>query len=208
MNLLSRLVASVAVCGVCATSAFAQGTQSSSQSSPSSSTDVRPATTTVFGDTGLWYVPTGEVLPKGRWSGSGYRTNIDRFEAYSDISNFRGTFAFGATDRVEMIVGQTRSDGSTRQVDLPGCRPGHSPDVCCFADGHELPITHRDRFREFAARVQRDDFAVVQDEIRRAGGLKRYEGEDEGEDREEHDSSAHFLDGANRLRNAANRIML
>jgi outer membrane protein OmpA-like peptidoglycan-associated protein len=117
MNLLSRLVASVAVCGVCATSAFAQGTQSSSQSSPSSSTDVRPATTTVFGDTGLWYVPTGEVLPKGRWSGSGYRTNIDRFEAYSDISNFRGTFAFGATDRLEIfgnIDFQRRIDADRR----------------------------------------------------------------------------------------------
>ena len=29
------------------------------------------------GDTGLWFVPTGEVLPNRRWSGSGYYTNFD-----------------------------------------------------------------------------------------------------------------------------------
>src|SRR4029450_11279717 len=103
MSLVSRLVLTAAICGVCVTSAFAQGSQSSTQSSQSTTGDVRPATTTTFGDTGLWYVPTGEVLPKGRWSFSGYRTNEDRFESYSDISNFRGTFAFGATDRLEVF---------------------------------------------------------------------------------------------------------
>ena len=36
-------------------------------------TAARPATTTFFGDTGIWYVPTGEVLPKGKWSATVYR---------------------------------------------------------------------------------------------------------------------------------------
>ena len=36
-----------------------------------------PATTTPSGDTGLWFVPTGEVLPAKRWSVSAYRVNFD-----------------------------------------------------------------------------------------------------------------------------------
>ena len=72
---------------------------------PSDSSDTRPATTTVFGDTGLWYVPTGEVLPKGRWSFSAYRTNWDRKEAFTDISNFRGTFARFAVPEMERALG-------------------------------------------------------------------------------------------------------
>ena len=32
---------------------------------------VRPATVSVFGDTGLWFVPTGEVLRDKTWSASG-----------------------------------------------------------------------------------------------------------------------------------------
>ena len=31
---------------------------------------VRPATTSIYGDTGLWFVPTGEVLRDGTWSAS------------------------------------------------------------------------------------------------------------------------------------------
>jgi outer membrane protein OmpA-like peptidoglycan-associated protein len=77
----------------------------------------------VLGDTGLWYVPTGEVLPKGRWSFSGYRTNWDRKEAFSDISNFRATFAFGATDRLEVFGNvdlQRRIDADRRPVRAGG----------------------------------------------------------------------------------------
>ena len=36
-----------------------------------------PATTTFLGDTGLWYVPTAEILPARKWSVSGYRVNFD-----------------------------------------------------------------------------------------------------------------------------------
>ena len=37
----------------------------------------RPATTTAGGDTGLWFVPSAEVLPARRWSLTGYRVNTD-----------------------------------------------------------------------------------------------------------------------------------
>ncbi len=81
---------------------------------------LRPARplTTVIGDTGLWYVPTGEVLPKGVGgrSASTGRTGTGR-RPFSDISNFRGTFAFGATDQLEFfgsIDAQRRIDADRR----------------------------------------------------------------------------------------------
>ena len=56
---------------------------------------VRTATTSVYGDTGLWFVPTGEVLRDGTWSASGYRVNWDVRQGFTDISHFEGTFGFG-----------------------------------------------------------------------------------------------------------------
>ncbi len=123
MRPLRQLAAGLALCALCSTPAWAQaqGTQSTQTSTNDSAT--RPATTTVFGDTGLWYVPTGEVLPRGRWSFSAYRTNWDREEAFSDISNFRATFAFGATERVEVFGNvdlQRRIDADRRPVRAGG----------------------------------------------------------------------------------------
>src|SRR5689334_11754474 len=43
---------------------------------PSSSSETAPATTTVAGDTGLWFVPTGEVLANKKFSVSIYRVNF------------------------------------------------------------------------------------------------------------------------------------
>jgi len=59
--LLTVLVASVANAqsGSSATSTA----QSQSGGASSSAQDTRPATTTFYGDTGLWFVPTAEVLP-------------------------------------------------------------------------------------------------------------------------------------------------
>jgi peptidoglycan-associated lipoprotein len=81
-----------------------------SQSSSSSSSDDQPtrrATTTFQGDTGLWYVPTGEILADKKWSVSFYRTNQDREAGFSDISHFIGTFGVGIKDRAE-IFGSVR----------------------------------------------------------------------------------------------------
>ena len=65
--------------------------------------ETRPATTTVMGDTGLWFVPTGEVLPAGRWSFSLYRVNFDYTEGFTDVSNWPVTFGVGLGDRAELF---------------------------------------------------------------------------------------------------------
>src|SRR5687768_1037852 len=46
--------------------------------------DLRPATTTHMGDTGLWFVPTAEILPAKRWSASAYRVNFDYQQGFTD----------------------------------------------------------------------------------------------------------------------------
>src|SRR5205809_127639 len=67
------------------------------------STDTRPATTTFLGDTGLWNVPTAEVLPARKWSLSAYRVNFDDNQGFSDVSNWPLTFAVGVKDRAEIF---------------------------------------------------------------------------------------------------------
>jgi len=68
-----------------------------------SSTDTRPATTTFLGDTGLWNVPTAEVLPARKWSLSAYRVNFDDNQGFSDVSNWPITFGIGLKDRAELF---------------------------------------------------------------------------------------------------------
>ena len=63
----------------------------------------RPATTTFLGDTGLWYVPTGEVLPAKKWSLSAYRVNFDDNQGFTDVSNWPVTFGIGVKDRAEIF---------------------------------------------------------------------------------------------------------
>src|SRR3954451_76499 len=74
---------------------------------PSSSTataeETRPATTTFFGDTGLWFVPTGEVLPHGKWSVSGYRRGTNFIPGFTNVGDFAGTFGVGIKDRAEIF---------------------------------------------------------------------------------------------------------
>ena len=65
--------------------------------------ETRPATTTFRGDTGLWFVPTGEVLPARRWSFSAYRVNFDYNQGFTDVSNWPITFGVGLGDRAELF---------------------------------------------------------------------------------------------------------
>ena len=81
---------------------------------------MRPATTTASGTTGLWFVPTAEVLPTTR---NGlcrfYRTNIDDGQGFTDISMFPATFAVGIGDRAEFFGSWalvTRLDRDTRPL--------------------------------------------------------------------------------------------
>ena len=80
-----------------------QGTQPTTMDAQSMPVELRPATTTFRGDTGLWFVPTGEVLPARRWSVSAYRVNFDYNEGFTDVSNFPLTFGFGLGDRAELF---------------------------------------------------------------------------------------------------------
>jgi outer membrane protein OmpA-like peptidoglycan-associated protein len=88
--------------------------------------DSRPGGNTVFGDTGIWFVPTGETLPKGKWSGGVQLVNFDRSEGFSDITDIGGMFAFGATDRIEVFgaFGARRIDADL----VPVARNGQPQD--------------------------------------------------------------------------------
>ena len=97
--------------------------QQAPAASSAQSSETRPATTTILGDTGLWYVPTGEILPAKRWSFSFYRTNWDREAGFTDVSHFPITFGYGINDRVELfgsVRAVTRIDRDIRPLFIPG----------------------------------------------------------------------------------------
>ena len=105
------------------TAALAQTPATSSTQNPapasSSSADTRPATTTFLGDTGLWYVPTAEVLPNGKWSVSGYRRGTNWIQGYTNVADFATTFAYGIKDRAEIFGSfliDTRIDRDVRPL--------------------------------------------------------------------------------------------
>src|SRR4051812_36045939 len=77
------LIASIAVLGRSAPAA-AQSDQT------------RPATTTFWGDTGLWFVPTAEVLPKRDISFAVHRTELDFRQGQTNVSFWPVTGAVGA----------------------------------------------------------------------------------------------------------------
>jgi outer membrane protein OmpA-like peptidoglycan-associated protein len=83
------------------------------------SQETRPATTTFFGDTGLWFVPTAEVLPRGKWSVSGYRRGTNYIQGFSNIGDFAGTFAIGVANHLEIFgsfLFDTRIDRDIRPI--------------------------------------------------------------------------------------------
>jgi len=73
------------------------------QSPSPSSTERRSAFTTADGDTGLWYVPTAEVLARGKWSASGYRTSYNFVEGFSNVAAFPLTFGVGVYSHLEIF---------------------------------------------------------------------------------------------------------
>lgn len=88
----------------------------------SSREDVRPAVTSFWGDTGLWFVPTAEVLKPGGWAFGAYRTELEFKQGSSDVVYFPGTIAIGAGPRTE-IFGAVRAvttvDRDTRPLFAP-----------------------------------------------------------------------------------------
>lgn len=101
-RLLARGCAVLASLGV-VTTAAAQQPAPQPATQPASAAESRPATTTFLGDTGLWYVPTAEILPHRKWSVSAYRVNFDDDQGFTDVSNWPVTFAIGLADRLELF---------------------------------------------------------------------------------------------------------
>jgi outer membrane protein OmpA-like peptidoglycan-associated protein len=105
------------------TSGTSTGQSSTATQTPSSASvpaeAYRPATTTFYGDTGLWFVPTGEVLPDGKWSASGYRRGTNYIQGYTNVADFAGTFAYGLKNKAEIFgsfLVDTRIDRDVRPV--------------------------------------------------------------------------------------------
>ena len=118
---MSQTLRSMAAMAACVLWASAVSAQAPASQASSSSTDesTRPATTTFFGDTGIWFVPTGEVLPPGKWSASGYRRGTNWIQGYTNVADFAGTFAFGIKDRAEIFgsfLVDTRIDRDVRPL--------------------------------------------------------------------------------------------
>lgn len=78
-------------------------TVSSAEAQLRGSKDTRLALPTLLGETGFWVVPTAETLREGNWSASLFRSNSDRKQGLTDVSNFGFTIAYGATDRAEVF---------------------------------------------------------------------------------------------------------
>ena len=117
-----RSIGLIASCLIWSAGAAAQSTPATSSQQPSSaSTDsaTRPATNTFFGDTGIWFVPTAEILPDKKWSVSGYRRGTNFVQGYSNVGDFAGTFGVGIKNRAEIfgsLIFDTRIDRDLRPL--------------------------------------------------------------------------------------------
>ena len=85
-------------------------------------TTPRPATPTFYGDTGLWFVPTAETMPAGKFSFSVFRANFDRRQGLTDVNQIGITGAVALGDRFELFGSwrTVRLDRDVRPVYVPG----------------------------------------------------------------------------------------
>src|SRR5690348_1871484 len=133
---LRSTLAAVAAVVWCAAAAAAQSPTTQSTSSPTSQStssgaatpsDTRPATPTFTGDTGLWFVPTADVLARGKWSVSGYRASFNYQPGFANVGLFGGTFAVGLADRFELfgsLEADKRIDRDLRPIFVSDPRVG------------------------------------------------------------------------------------
>ena len=124
--LIVLVVAAVASAPVWAQSSSGQGQpqgQAQGQAqAPVETKAERMATATYWGDTGLWFVPTAEVVRAKGWSVSAYRTEFDFRQGLTDVSDFPVTAAVGAGSRTEIFGALrvvTRIDRDTRPLFQP-----------------------------------------------------------------------------------------
>jgi peptidoglycan-associated lipoprotein len=85
-------------------------------------TTPRPALPTIYGDTGLWFVPTAETMPAGKWSFSVFRANFDRRQGLTDVNTFGLTGAVAIGDRLELFGSWrlVRLDRDVQPTFIPG----------------------------------------------------------------------------------------
>jgi outer membrane protein OmpA-like peptidoglycan-associated protein len=91
------------------------------------SDDMRPTTTTFLGDTGIWYVPTAEILSSGTWSVGGDRRGTNYVQGLSNVADFAGTAAVGIANRAEVFASflfDTRVDRANPPVFSGDARQG------------------------------------------------------------------------------------
>lgn len=109
------LLMTIATIALAASHAWAQDNQQSAEE--------RPAMASYWGDTGLWFLPTAEVVrPKG-WSFSLYRTEFDFKQGRTDVEDWPVTAAIGVGSRLELfgaLRAVTRIDRDTRPLFQPG----------------------------------------------------------------------------------------
>jgi outer membrane protein OmpA-like peptidoglycan-associated protein len=122
--MVKRVAMAMVVAVGCAATGFAQdpATQPAPRQDTTANGETRPATTTFMGDTGLWFVPTAEVLPARKWSFSLYRVNFDYNQGFTDVSNFPVTFGVGLGDRAELFGAWSvvrRIDRDVRPLFIP-----------------------------------------------------------------------------------------
>jgi peptidoglycan-associated lipoprotein len=81
----------------------------------------RPGLPTINGDTGLWFVPTAETMPAGRWSFSVFRANFDRRQGLTDVNQIGVTGAVALGERAELFGSWrlVRLDRDVRPVYVP-----------------------------------------------------------------------------------------
>jgi peptidoglycan-associated lipoprotein len=118
MNRFERVLLSLGMCAVASANAWAQDTQGSQE--------VRPAVTSFWGDTGLWFIPTAEVLKPGGWAFGAYRTELDFKQGSTDVAYYPGTLAIGAGNRTE-IFGAVRAVTSIDRDTRPLFAPANTP---------------------------------------------------------------------------------
>lgn len=85
--------------------------------------DTRPGGVTFLGDTGLWSLPTAEVLAAGTFAASGQLTTFNREQGLTAIQSLSGTVAVGLGDRAEAFAAvpfRQRIDRDLRPLFQPG----------------------------------------------------------------------------------------
>src|ERR1700704_3258082 len=108
-------VLTVGICVILATAASGQ-TPSAPSSAQASDANTRPSTITPVGDTGLWFVPTADVLPRHKWSAAGFRSGFSFVPGFTHVNEINGTFAVGAFQGMEIFGALTVDRSLTRNL--------------------------------------------------------------------------------------------